>query len=150
MGEQQWDARVDLQKFENAHYLTVSTVALTMYVSHMTVYGLLHSGELRAVRFGKPYRVREEAMEEYLAAARHAAATFLPPRVPQGTGPHSRQRDRSGGQAVALKQGGSLLHPLAISRAGTYPVRLPRLVGRFRLHRRQYRWRPPSKLLSDR
>ncbi|MFJ6418633.1 helix-turn-helix domain-containing protein [Paeniglutamicibacter sp. NPDC091659] len=66
---------VDLQRFENAHYLTVSEVAVSMRVSKMTVYRLVHAGELPAVRFGRSYRVPELAVEEYLVAEQHAATS---------------------------------------------------------------------------
>ncbi|GAA1496819.1 helix-turn-helix domain-containing protein [Paeniglutamicibacter kerguelensis] len=66
---------VDLQRFENAHYLTVAEVALSMRVSKMTVYRLVHAGELPAVRFGRSYRVPELAVEEYLVAEQHAATS---------------------------------------------------------------------------
>ncbi|MGJ9402176.1 helix-turn-helix domain-containing protein [Arthrobacter sp. KK5.5] len=69
---------VELQKFENAHYLTVAEVADAMRVSKMTVYRLVHAGELPAVRFGRSYRVPERAVEEYLLAEQHAAAPHHP------------------------------------------------------------------------
>lgn len=65
---------VDLKEFENAHYLTVAEVALAMRVSNMTVYRLVHAGELPAVRFGRSYRVPARAVEEYLIAEQHTAA----------------------------------------------------------------------------
>ena len=65
---------VDLKSFEDAHYLTVAEVALAMRVSKMTVYRLVHEGELPAVRFGRSYRVPEQAVKEYLIAEQHAAA----------------------------------------------------------------------------
>ena len=65
---------VDLQRFENAHYLTVAEVALAMRVSKMTVYRLVHARDLPAVRFGRSYRVPERAMQEYLVAGQHAPA----------------------------------------------------------------------------
>jgi excisionase family DNA binding protein len=37
-----------------------------MRVSKMTVYRLVHSGELPAVRFGRSYRVPESAVSEAL------------------------------------------------------------------------------------
>ncbi len=40
-----------------APFLTVSEVADRMRVSKMTVYRLVHSGELPAVRFGRSFRV---------------------------------------------------------------------------------------------
>ena len=68
------DKMVDLKGFENANYLMVAEVAEAMRVSKMTVYRLVHSGELTAVRFGRSYRVPVQAVEEYLMAERHAAA----------------------------------------------------------------------------
>ncbi len=69
---------VDQARFENAHYLTVAEVALALRVSKMTVYRLLQAGELPAVRFGRSYRVLEDALKEYLIAAQHAATTAVP------------------------------------------------------------------------
>lgn len=40
-------------------FLTVAKVAKLMRVSNMTVYRMVHSGELPAVRFGRSYRVPE-------------------------------------------------------------------------------------------
>jgi excisionase family DNA binding protein len=48
--------------------LTVAEVASAMRVSTMTVYRLIKSGELPAVRVGRSYRVRGSAVEQYLAA----------------------------------------------------------------------------------
>ncbi|GER22463.1 transcriptional regulator [Zafaria cholistanensis] len=56
--------------FSNAHFMTVAEVAEVMRVSKMTVYRLVHAGELPAVRFGRSYRVPEAAVEEYLRTAR--------------------------------------------------------------------------------
>ena len=47
-------------------YLTVEEVAGLMRVSKMTVYRLVHAGELPAVRFGRSYRVPESAVAEAL------------------------------------------------------------------------------------
>jgi len=49
-----------------AKFLTVAEVASTMRVSKMTVYRLLHSGELPAVRVGRSFRVVESDVNEYL------------------------------------------------------------------------------------
>ncbi|MBV1781374.1 helix-turn-helix domain-containing protein [Paeniglutamicibacter sp. ABSL32-1] len=65
---------VDLESFEEAHYLTVAEVALAMRVSKMTVYRLVHGGDLPAVRFGRSYRVPAQAVKEYLIAEPHAPA----------------------------------------------------------------------------
>ena len=47
--------------------LTVGEVAATMRVSNMTVYRLIKSGQLAAVRVGKNYRIRESDVERYLS-----------------------------------------------------------------------------------
>ena len=47
-------------------FLTVAEVADQMRVSKMTVYRLVHSGELEAVRVGRSFRVPERAVEEFL------------------------------------------------------------------------------------
>ena len=47
--------------------LTVAEVAASMRVSNMTVYRLIKSGDLPAVRVGKNFRIREADVERYLA-----------------------------------------------------------------------------------
>ena len=47
-------------------FLTVAEVAEIMRVSKMTVYRLVHSGELPAIRFGRSYRVPESAVADAL------------------------------------------------------------------------------------
>ena len=49
-----------------AQFLTIAEVAARMRVSKMTVYRLVHSGELPAVRVGRSFRVSEEDVNEYL------------------------------------------------------------------------------------
>jgi excisionase family DNA binding protein len=51
-------------------FLTVAEVAAIMRVSKMTVYRLVHGGELAAVRVGRSFRVPEPAVRDYLAGAR--------------------------------------------------------------------------------
>lgn len=50
-------------------FLTVAEVASVMRVSKMTVYRLVHSGELNAVRVGRSFRVPEKAVHDYLRGA---------------------------------------------------------------------------------
>lgn len=50
----------------DVQFLTVAEVAAMMRVSKMTVYRLVHSGELPAVRVGRSFRVRETDANEYL------------------------------------------------------------------------------------
>ena len=47
-------------------FLTVAEVASVMRVSKMTVYRLIHSGELPANRVGRSFRVPEQAVHDYL------------------------------------------------------------------------------------
>jgi len=55
--------------FGEVRFLTVAEVAASMRVSKMTVYRLVHSGELPAVRVGRSFRVPEQAVTEYLQKA---------------------------------------------------------------------------------
>jgi excisionase family DNA binding protein len=54
-------------------FLSVSEVASRMLVSKMTVYRLVHSGDLPADRFGSTFRVERTAVEELIEAARYRA-----------------------------------------------------------------------------
>lgn len=47
-------------------FLTVAEVAQLMRVSKMSVYRLIHAGDLEAVRFGRSFRVPERAVDAYL------------------------------------------------------------------------------------
>jgi len=53
--------------FASGAFLTVAEVAAAMRVSTMTVYRLIKGGELRAVRVGHNYRIRETDLEHYLS-----------------------------------------------------------------------------------
>ena len=50
-------------------FLTVAEVAAVMRVSKMTVYRMVHAGDLPAVRVGRSFRVREKAVHDYLRKA---------------------------------------------------------------------------------
>jgi excisionase family DNA binding protein len=50
-------------------FLTVAEVAAVMRVSRMTVYRLVHAGELASVRVGRSFRVPEHAVHTYLRGA---------------------------------------------------------------------------------
>ena len=56
------------RSFASGAFLTVAEVAAVMRVSTMTVYRLIKVGDLRAVRVGHNYRIRDEELERYLAA----------------------------------------------------------------------------------
>lgn len=48
-------------------FLTVAEVAALMRVSKMTVYRMVHAGEIPAVRMGRSFRVPEAAVEKLIA-----------------------------------------------------------------------------------
>lgn len=58
---------------DNGTFLTVAEVAEYMRVSKMTVYRLVHSGELPAIRVGRSFRVQQKAVEEYLNSSFYRA-----------------------------------------------------------------------------
>jgi excisionase family DNA binding protein len=51
-----------------SRFLTVGEVAASLRVSTMTVYRLINAGEIKAVRVGRSFRLREEDVDRYLAA----------------------------------------------------------------------------------
>jgi excisionase family DNA binding protein len=53
---------------EEHRLLTVREVADAMRVSTMTVYRLIRSGALSAIRVGKHFRIRTRDLEDYLEA----------------------------------------------------------------------------------
>lgn len=54
-------------------FLTVAEVAAIMRVSKMTVYRLIHAGDLPAVKVGRSYRVPERAVHDFLRRSFNAA-----------------------------------------------------------------------------
>jgi excisionase family DNA binding protein len=66
-GKQGREAGVsDGQPAARAQFLTVAEVASLMRVSKMTVYRLVHNGELPAVRVGRSFRVHAKAVHDLL------------------------------------------------------------------------------------
>jgi excisionase family DNA binding protein len=57
------------RRLADVRFATVAEVASLMRVSKMTVYRLVHSGELVAVRVGRSFRVPESAVHDYLKAS---------------------------------------------------------------------------------
>ena len=53
-------------RLTSVRFYTVAEVASVMRVSKMSVYRLIHSGELEAVRFGRSFRVPESAVKAFL------------------------------------------------------------------------------------
>ena len=63
--------------------LTVGEVASVMRVSNMTVYRLIKSGQLSAIRVGKNYRIRRSDVERYLAERAVNIGSIPDPADPQ-------------------------------------------------------------------
>ncbi|GAA4475788.1 hypothetical protein GCM10023190_11950 [Enteractinococcus fodinae] len=61
--------------FAEAKFMTVTEVADMMRVSRMTVYRMIHSGDLPAVRFGRSYRVPQEAVQAIVTDTDAATGT---------------------------------------------------------------------------
>ncbi len=62
------------QPLSEVRFLTVAEVAAVMRVSKMTVYRLVHGGQLPAARVGRSFRVPEQAVHAYLRDAFVASA----------------------------------------------------------------------------
>jgi excisionase family DNA binding protein len=60
-------------RFTQARLLTVNEVADLLRVSRMTVYRLIKEGELKALRVGRNYRLREDDVDAYLTTRYHEA-----------------------------------------------------------------------------
>ncbi|MEI8055949.1 MAG: helix-turn-helix domain-containing protein [Actinomycetes bacterium] len=57
---------INERPLSEVRFLTVAEVATLMRVSKMTVYRLVHGGELPAIRVGRSFRVPEQAVHDYL------------------------------------------------------------------------------------
>ena len=60
------EAGAEGQAVTRTQFLTVAEVASLMRVSKMTVYRLVHNGELPAVRVGRSFRVHAKAVHDLL------------------------------------------------------------------------------------
>lgn len=58
-------------------FLTVAEVAEMLRVSRMTVYRWIHAGELPAVRFGRSFRVPQQAVEAFMEQAELAGGFHM-------------------------------------------------------------------------
>ena len=54
---------------DDVRFLTVAEVAQLMRVSKMTVYRMIHAGELPAVKFGRSFRVPLSSVQEAISDA---------------------------------------------------------------------------------
>jgi excisionase family DNA binding protein len=55
-------------------FLTVSEVAAVLRVSDMTIYRLIASGEIRALKVGRSYRIPQDALDTWLEEGSSPAA----------------------------------------------------------------------------
>nr|WP_229054727.1 helix-turn-helix domain-containing protein [Aeromicrobium sp. Leaf350] len=55
-----------MQMASAGEFLTIAEVAAQMRVSKMTVYRLVHGGELEAVRVGRSFRVTQQAVDAFI------------------------------------------------------------------------------------
>jgi excisionase family DNA binding protein len=56
-------------KLPSGKFWTVAEVASILRLSKMSVYRLIHSGQLEAVQFGRSFRVPEKSLSAYLESA---------------------------------------------------------------------------------
>lgn len=66
-------SRERAESLPDPKFLTIAEVASVMRVSKMTVYRLVHGGELPAVRVGRSFRVTEDDVNEYLRKSFYSA-----------------------------------------------------------------------------
>ncbi|WP_231977436.1 MULTISPECIES: helix-turn-helix domain-containing protein [Streptomyces] len=59
----------------------MTEVATVMRVSRMTVYRLVHSGALPAIRVGRSFRMPEQAVHDYLKASFKGSLSGVSPRL---------------------------------------------------------------------
>ena len=74
----------------DVRFLTVAEVATIMRVSKMTVYRLVHSGELEAIRVGRSFRVPEAGGQPVPAGRLRGYGLMPPPRLTRSAWPGSR------------------------------------------------------------
>ena len=66
-------SRERTESLPDPKFLTIAEVASVMRVSKMTVYRLVHNGELPAVRVGRSFRVTQDDVDEYLRKSFYSA-----------------------------------------------------------------------------
>ncbi len=66
-------SRERTESLPDPKFLTIAEVAAVMRVSKMTVYRLVHNGELPAVRVGRSFRVTEKEVDAYLQKSFYSA-----------------------------------------------------------------------------
>jgi excisionase family DNA binding protein len=59
-------------------FLTVGEIADLLRVSKMTVYRLVHSGELESIKVGRSFRVASSSLRSYMAAVGYTEPAQAP------------------------------------------------------------------------
>lgn len=83
----------------SSHFLTIAEVAAAMRVSKMTVYRLVKSHAIAAVRVGRSFRVPEEAVNDYIRRATEPATPDQSAHKTDGT-QEDKKDDKKDGQAT--------------------------------------------------
>lgn len=47
-------------------FLTVAEAAVLLHVSKMTIYRLVHTGDLVAIQVGRSFRIPEQSLRDYI------------------------------------------------------------------------------------
>lgn len=58
-----------VRSLSDQRFLTVAEVAAIMRVSRMTVYRMVHDGQIASIKVGRSFRVPKSAVDSYLRAA---------------------------------------------------------------------------------
>ena len=110
----------DVTSLSEVRFLTVAEVATIMRVSKMTVYRLVHSGELEAIRVGRSFRVPEQAVN---------------PTQGGLVGTRTLRRGQLGSRRGSRRRPGS----------GAGMIGRPAMTGRGRCRGTLWRWRVPGR-----
>ncbi|MEZ0076272.1 excisionase family DNA binding protein [Planotetraspora sp. GP83] len=99
-----------MSALKEVKFLTVAEIAKFMRVSKMTVYRLIHAGELSAIRVGRVFRVHEQEVIDYLKAnpaidtAMIDALAALPDGSPAAISTPLRPNDQPGEAGEGTRQ----------------------------------------------
>lgn len=77
----------------SSRFLTIAEVAAAMRVSKMTVYRLVKSHAIAAVRVGRSFRVPEEAVNDYIRRSTEPATPATPPTPAQDADKKDEKKD---------------------------------------------------------
>jgi len=89
----------DGDRLQDPKFWTVAEAARVMRVSKMTVYRLVHGGELKSIRVGRAFRIPDTAVRHFLAQAAYD---------PSGQGPALAEGTREDTPDPGIPGGGSI------------------------------------------